>query len=265
MTNRVAAVVFLTGILCVPATNAWAACDGMPGPSGVITIEAGSATRMFVVRVPSSSDGRTPAPVLFALHPFGMNAQYMQSRVSSRVWPEAIMIYPEGLSRGGGPSGPSWQGRPGELGDRDVQFFDAMLAWLKSNHCVDGARVFVLGYSNGAALTSVLACARRSSIAGVAIAAGRLACQPADPLPVILGHGMRDQTAGYAQAVDAARTWATLNRCSAPPKTGTPGCFAADSCGAAPVTMCTHPGGHEYSSTFTRSAVEFLKGVTPSR
>jgi polyhydroxybutyrate depolymerase len=254
--QRVASAVFLACVLFGCATRAWAACEGMPGRSGAITIEVGGVTRMFVVRVPSSADGRAPAAVLFAFHPFGMNAQYMQSRVSSRVWPEAIMLYPEGLSRGGGPS---WQGRPGDLGDRDVQFFDAMLAWLAEHHCIDPKRVFVLGYSNGAALANVLACERRSAIAGVALAAGRPVCHPKEPLPAILGHGMRDQTAAYSQAVEASRAWATLNRCTAPPRAGAAGCFAAGSCGAAPVTLCTHAGGHEYSATFTREAVEFLR------
>ena len=259
MAKRVASMMVLLSALYGSANHAWAACDGTPGRSGAITIEVGPVTRIFVVRAPSSADGRTPMPVLFAFHPFGMNAQYMQSRVSSRVWPEAIMLYPEGLARGG--SGPSWQGRPGDLGDRDLQFFDAMLAWLAEHHCIDRRRVFVLGYSNGAALANVLACERRSAIAGVAIAAGRPACQAKEPLPAVLGHGMRDPTAAYSQAVEASRAWSALNRCTAPPKAGTAGCFAADSCGAAPVTMCTHGGGHEYGSTFTRSAVDFFKGL----
>jgi polyhydroxybutyrate depolymerase len=198
---------------------------------------------------------------MFAFHPYGMNAQYMVSRVSGRVWPDAIMIYPEGLSRGGGPLAPAWQGRPGEMGDRDILFFDATLDWLRAHHCVDERRVFVLGYSNGAGLASLLACERAGAIAGAAMAAGRPACAPGSSKPVIISHGMRDQTIGYEQAIQAAQVWSKRNGCSAPPKVGAPGCFAAASCTSAPTTMCTHTGGHEYDSTFTRSVADFFKAL----
>ena len=112
---KVFTAVALLLLVLVPVTSALAACDGAPDRSGPVSIEVGSLARFFLVKVPSASDGRTPAPVLFALHQFGMNAQYMESRVSSRVWPEAIMVYPEG-ARGAG--GPAWQGRPGDSGDR---------------------------------------------------------------------------------------------------------------------------------------------------
>jgi poly(3-hydroxybutyrate) depolymerase len=117
-----------------------------------------------------------------------------------------------------------------------------------------------MGYSNGAALSSVLACVRASSIAGVALASGRPACPPQSAMPVIIGHGTRDTTVGYEQAVQAASAWSKTNGCAAPPKSGTAGCFAAASCSSAPATMCTYEGAHEYSPAFTRSFAEFFSG-----
>ena len=147
MTIIVAAVLF-----AAPATS-WAACDGAPVTSGSRTIAVDALMRTFVIRVPSSSDGRTPAPVVFALHPFGTNAQYMASRAPiALTWREAIVIYPNGTPRAGTGPGFAWQGRSGELEDRDLRFFDAMLTWLATNACIDETRVFVLGYSNGAGL-----------------------------------------------------------------------------------------------------------------
>src|SRR6185295_4615348 len=98
---------------------------------------------------------------------------------------------------------------------------------------------FVMGYSNGAGFASVLACQRADLIAGVAIASGRLACQPALPKPTILGHGLTDATIPYANGLEAAAAWSSRNSCKAPPKSGAPGCFAADSCSSAPLTLCT--------------------------
>jgi polyhydroxybutyrate depolymerase len=251
-------------LIVVPVARSAAAatCLGAPGASGTIDLKIGAVTRSFVVRVPATYDARTPGPLIFLFHPFGMNAQYMQGRVQiRRVWPEAIAVYPNGLPRFGAAGGlqPAWQTSPGELDDRDLVFFDMMLDWLRASHCFDEKRVFVMGYSNGAGFTSVLACERPGVIAGVAIASGRLACTPPEPRPAILSHGLRDPTIGYERAVDAARAWASRNGCSAPPKNGVPGCFVADSCSAAPVTLCSYDGGHEYNEPFTRALVEFLK------
>jgi polyhydroxybutyrate depolymerase len=168
------------------------------------------------------------------------------------------MVYPDAFAGGGGARG--WQNRAGDAGDRDLAFFDAMLRWLQSEHCVDSSRVFVLGYSNGAGLANLLACERSGVIAGVALAAGRLTCAPSHPMPIIISHGTRDITVSYEQAIQTVRAWSSVNRCSAPPRAGTPGCFAATACGVA-TTLCTHTGGHEYSSTFSRSVGEFFQGL----
>ena len=238
-----------------------AACDGTTVSAGSQALDVGGAMRHFVLRVPAGQDGRTPAPVVLAFHPFGMNAQYMQSRAPiGRSWPEAFVLYPEGLPRGDGRGGPSWQNRPAELGDRDLAFFDAMLAWLESRGCIDRRRVFVLGYSNGAGLAHLLACARAGVIAGTAIAAGRLSCTPSSAMPIVLSHGVRDQSIDYGQAIAAAKTWGTANRCAAPPAPGAPGCVAATGCTTA-TTVCTHGGGHEYDPAFTKVAADFFKAV----
>jgi polyhydroxybutyrate depolymerase len=237
-------------------------CDGTAGPTGEIALDAAGIKRMFVVRG-SKGDARTPAPVVFLFHPFGMNTQYMQGRVPiPRVWPEAIAVYGQGTPRGGaGSLQPSWQTSPGDMGDRDLAYFDAMVEWLKKNHCVDAARIFVMGYSNGASFANVLACERASTIAGAAIASGVLLCTPPQAKPVILSHGLGDVTVPYRNAVEAAGAWSSKNGCKAPPKTGAPGCFMADSCSSAPVTLCSYDGGHEYNDPFTRTLADFLKNV----
>jgi poly(3-hydroxybutyrate) depolymerase len=256
-----AAFAGFAAVLLGCAVNARAACDGTTVPAGSQQLEIGGAMRHFVVRVPTGQDGRTPAPVVFAFHPFGMNAQYMQSRAPiGRAWPEAFVLYPEGLPRDASRAVPSWQTRLAELGDRDLAFFDAMLAWLELRGCVDRQRVFVLGYSNGGGLAHVLACARGQMIAGAAIAAGRLSCTPSSAMPIVLSHGVRDQTIDYGQAIQASQAWGSANGCAAPPKAGVPGCVTATGCATA-TTLCTHPGGHEYDPAFTKVAAEFFKAM----
>jgi polyhydroxybutyrate depolymerase len=226
-----------------------------------VTLDVAGLSRLFVVRKGSAVDGRSAAPVVLVFHPFGTGAQYMEGRVSTRFWPAAIMVYPEGAPRPNGGYAPSWQGRKGELGDRDLLFFDAIVAWLREHHCIDTSRIFAFGYSNGAGLTSLLACERSAQLAAVAIVSGRLSCQPPDAKPVAITHGLRDASISYAEGLRTAQAWTARNACKSPPKTGTPGCSQAVGCSAAPVLMCTSQGGHEYSSAFTKPALELFQEV----
>ncbi len=264
-TQRVA---WIFVVLALAATNARASCDGTTPAAGSTTLDLSGVARTFVVRLPAAYDGRTAAPVVFAFHPFGMNANYMQSRVPiARTWPEALVIYPDGGTRGASNGQPSWQtttSQAGSTANVDVQFFDAMLAWLGTHACIDRQRVFVMGYSNGAQFANLLACERSDAVAGVAVAAGRLPCSPPAAKPVVMSHGLRDATIGYDQAVKAAQAWAARNGCSAPPKAGILGCVTGQSCSTASTTLCTHNGGHEYDLRFTRTFVDEFKAVGTS-
>ena len=238
------------------ASPARAACDGAPFPASRQTVTVDGVARSFALRAPAMYDGRTAAPVVFAFHPFGMNADYMATRVPvARTWRTAIVVYPNGS---GSPQ--SWQSAAGERGDRDLHFFDAMLSWLRDHACVDAHHVFAIGYSNGAGFAYLLACERAAAVAGLAIASGRLECKPAQPSPVVINHGTADGTLPYEDALDAAAAWSAVNGCKAPPQPIDGSCAVAPSCAFAPVTLCTYAGGHEYNSSFTATAVDFLKG-----
>jgi polyhydroxybutyrate depolymerase len=54
----------------------------------------------------------------------------------------------------------------------DVKFFDATLAKIESDRCVDSSRVFSTGYSSGAWLTNTLACARGDKLRGAGTVSG---------------------------------------------------------------------------------------------
>jgi polyhydroxybutyrate depolymerase len=151
--------------------------------------------------------------------------------------------------------------KPGDLDDQDLAYFDAMLDWLRANHCIDERRVFAFGYSNGAQLASVLACERAGAIAGVAIASGSLACTPHEPKAIILSHGTHDTVIPYERAVEAAKAWSARNGCMTPPRAGAVACTVGAACSAAPVVLCTYEGGHEYHEPFSRAAVDFLKAA----
>jgi polyhydroxybutyrate depolymerase len=91
-----------------------------------------------------------------------------------------------------------WDTRPGSP---DLAFARRLLDDTERNLCIDRNRVYVDGYSNGAFLTSVLACTDANRIAAVATVAGMRnppRCKPSRAVPVIGFHGTEDVYLPYA-------------------------------------------------------------------
>lgn len=77
-----------------------------------------------------------PTPVVFALHGHGGSMHNAARTFNYHTrWPEALVVYMQGLNTPGrltDPEGrkPGWQHAAGEQDDRDLKFFDAVLASL---------------------------------------------------------------------------------------------------------------------------------------
>jgi polyhydroxybutyrate depolymerase len=116
--------------------------------------------------VVTPADGEDLAPVVFVFHGHGGTArQAARSFDLHTHWPEAIVVYPQGLPTPGRLTDPEgkrngWQHAAGEQEDRDLKFFDAMLASLKSEHNIDESRIYCTGHSNGGGFTYLLWAAR---------------------------------------------------------------------------------------------------------
>ena len=99
-------------------------------------------TRETLVYIPSQAKSN-PAPVVFAFHGHGGSMQNAARTFSYHTrWPEAIVVYMQGLNTPGrltDPEGkkPGWQSGVGDQGDRDLKFFDTVLAGLESDYRVD--------------------------------------------------------------------------------------------------------------------------------
>src|SRR5215213_1214318 len=89
------------------------------------------------------------SPVLFVFHGHGGNARIAQRRLNFHDdWKEALVVYMEGIpgvkgitDEAGAKNG--WQKNPGELGDRDVKFFDEVLKRLNKDYKTDEKRIYV--------------------------------------------------------------------------------------------------------------------------
>ncbi len=121
--------------------------------------------------------GPTPSPLLIDFHGHGGNsAAARRSRHFEDVWPQAVVVYPQGVPRvtsrdpDGGRNG--WQMLPGAGKDADLNLFDSIVSELVTQGWVDPSRVFVTGHSNGAGFTALLAAERGERLAGVAVVHG---------------------------------------------------------------------------------------------
>ena len=86
---------------------------------------------------------------------------------------------------------PGWQKTFGDQDDRDLKFFDAVLATLKKDYKVDEKRIYATGHSNGGGFTYLLWAARGEVFAAVApcAAAALIGTIPPDDLPAALAAG----------------------------------------------------------------------------
>ncbi len=162
-----------------------------------VTISSGGVERWYLRHVPPAHDGSTPVPVVVDLHGYSEGAEV--HAVVSQLGPYGddqgfVTLTPHG--QGEGPV-PLWDTAPG---GPDQAFLEGMLDDVEASLCVDTARVFVTGLSNGAMMTSMLACELADRLAAAAPVAGvtKVAdCDADRPVPVVAFHGTDDGFLAY--------------------------------------------------------------------
>jgi polyhydroxybutyrate depolymerase len=227
--------------------SASSGCARPPAAPGVSdrTMASGGVERRYELTVPAGYDGRTPLPIVLALHPLSVPheiAVSMAGFADMAVQHDFIGVAPSGRLDG---TTPYWLAAP-SVDNYDVEFIAELLDLLEAELCVDRARVYSTGMSNGGQMSSLLACRLPDRITAVAPIAGAEfpeTCR-GRPVPVIAFHGTADPIVTYDGGglnatriaddqhwkgntptglpvhggVDAAmRTWASHNRCDPTP------------------------------------------------
>ncbi len=207
-----------------------------------------------------------PAPLVFGFHGHGGSMQNAaRSFRLHEVWPEAIVVYMQGLNTPGkltDPEGkkPGWQPAQGEQGDRDLKFFDDVLATLKEKHKVDERRIYSTGHSNGGGFTYLLWAERPAVFAAVApsAAAGHRGMKALKPKPVMHIAGEQDKLVKYEWQQLMMTRLKALNECGDGTEWGK-NCTLYPSKSGNPVVTLIHPGAHGYPAEAPELIVKFFK------
>lgn len=249
-------------------------CTGKTGRAGdqEIAFVSSGLDREATLHVPAAHDGIRPLPLVLVLHPLLLTRKDMRKLVKvERFADDAehgfIALFPDGIDR-------SWNageccGKAKDLKVDDVRFIRDLIADVALKWCVDPARIYAMGFSNGAFLSHRLACELPDGLRAIVPVAGTLGipeaeCKPPHPTPVLQIHGTEDAlvpfaggspqiprgvTFGvFASPAASVAFWAGANGCSAPGAPyftqGEVSCVRHDGCSDdATVGLCTVTGG----------------------
>jgi polyhydroxybutyrate depolymerase len=203
--------------------------------------------RTYRLHVPASYTGRDRVPLVMNFHGYGGNSA-RQNNYSGLVpvsdVNDFILVSPDALPTMNGQ--PFWNNLllPAPPHADDVAFVGALLDELEADLCIDAARIYATGMSNGALLSSRLACSLSSRIAAVAPVAGAYypplvtrtpsepPCADARPVPFLAFHGTKDAQVPFGggastmggtfrlpmddttPAEDVLQAWAAHNGCT---------------------------------------------------
>jgi polyhydroxybutyrate depolymerase len=261
MTRRIR-ILFLLVILAASASAALA--------QTTMTWTVDGVQREALVFAPAPVLGTNvqTVPLLFAFHGHGGTAKAASQVMHLQtLWPGAVIVYPQGLKTPSqvDPQGnfPGWQVRAGQAGlnDRDLKFFDAMLATMHQKFPVDHERIYATGFSNGAIFTYLLWAERAKALAALGIVAGLL--DPAEhftlPRAVVVIGGVNDNVLPFSSQLQTIQLDRQIDNVTGPGQPCGPICTFYPSSSQTPVVTRIHHGGHVYPPWAGAAIVEFLK------
>lgn len=234
------------------------------------TIEG--TTRQALVYLPEHAD-KILSPLVFVFHGHGGSmANAARSFHLHDLWPEAVVVYMQGLPTPGrlsDPEGkrPGWQHSAGMLQDRDLKFVDVVFESMKSDVMIDVKRVYATGHSNGGGFTYLLWAARGELFAAVATSSAvpTLRGNALAPKPALHLAGQRDPLVKFEWQQVAMNRIRTVNGCK---DNGRPWASSGTLTGTlypsekgTPVVTLLHPGGHRFPAEAPALIVRFFKNI----
>ncbi|HEY7619393.1 MAG TPA: PHB depolymerase family esterase [Solirubrobacteraceae bacterium] len=173
-------------------------CPALSPGDHVLSFATPAGVRRVRLHVPRGA--YKPRALVLALHGAGQTGEDMArdtgfSRLADRE--HFLVAYPSAA----GPH--AFWNMSGQVAGapNDVEALERSLDQLERAACIDDARVFVTGVSNGGGMAARLGCELSERLAGIAAVAGGYRalppCRPERPLPVLEIHGTGDQVVPY--------------------------------------------------------------------
>jgi len=182
---------------------------------------------LLVILFTLFSPNAKSAPLVVALHGYGMNPQWMRDLIGQveKEFPEAGYFYMTSAP------GVTWGN------DKKIDEFNKLVEWSKPFF----DKVFVIGYSAGGFFGNNLKMDAFVQIAG----GGK------NKVPTLIIHGRSDQTVGYKLGVYSLR-----DRPGCENITPEDGCHDYPQCSA---SFCSWPGNHHFPSELAKDVANFLR------
>lgn len=181
-----------------------------------VAVETSSRRRAALIYVPHTYDPTRATPVLLSFHRAGstatMHRAYANFVPQSEEFGFLLVLPYADLDVG------SWRTSVGARAD--VEFIEDLLAGMTADFCVDPARIYAAGFSDGAVFAHLLACSG-TRLAGLAVVALQRTdpCPAARPLAAVAFHGTADpiQPFDTVRPDEWAEGWAQTNGCDVVP------------------------------------------------
>jgi poly(3-hydroxybutyrate) depolymerase len=227
--------------------------------------------RQYILHVPPAYTGAERVPLVVDMHGFG--AAGARQEVRSGGWKEKadeegfIVAFPTGspIPVEVGIGGAEWSAGDGSIpapsAVDDVGFIRKLVATIESEGCVDSARIYATGVSNGGAMAHWLGCEATDLFAAIAPVDSDIMghpCNPSRSIPVVFFRATDDTTAPYGGgevlpgvtapgALISFEEWRTHDACTGGPVRTNSYCSTYASCDrGSEVVLCSlapDPGG----------------------
>lgn len=228
--------------------------------------------RSYHIKLPDTWDGETPLPVLLHFHGWGRQGDLIvnHQRISGHTRRRGVLLI---APNGQGRSWDFWR-----AGQGDVPFAADVIEDVAKRFPVDRERIYVSGYSYGAAMAWRYACENGNGVAALLAISGTLPqtedCAQA-PREVRQVYGFKDNVMRFPYGPDGDDTypvalWRDMFGCGEGTRAN--GWQAVDflkfdrrewSCDGGKVTLDLHPGGHFIPHGWIGWQLDQLMGRVP--